>query len=284
MKKPKIVITGASGFIGRHVIQLLSENNQIEIIPLSRRVLPNFKTVSTYEDAPDGDILIHLADDSNVGSAAYNSSQFLNSSLLTTKSLSMKSYEKIIYASSALVYSDKFKTPRTVNDETSIENRYARLKKESEDIILSNPKGIVVRISNVYGMGMSSKSLIGEVLDKLKSEAVIEIRDSAPVRDFIHVNDVAEGISMIALSCISNLKNKPVYNLGTGIGTSIGELSLIMTDLAGQARRRIKFRNFNSTESCIILDSSLTEEIFGWKFRTPLELGLSKFFLKGEME
>jgi UDP-glucose 4-epimerase len=281
MSKLRVVVTGASGFIGRHVIKHLSANNQIELIPVSRRVLPNFQTVSNYADSPDGDILIHLAEDNNVERVANKNIQEINRSLETTNALTKKKYARIIYASSALVYGDKSFSPHSINDTLDLESIYARIKKDSEEVILTNPKGIVLRLANIYGSGMSKDNVISDVIKKLRFDADIEIRDPSPIRDFIWVEDVAEGISSIALSDQGKNEKSNVFNLSTGIGTSIGELARIVIDICGQSGKRIMSNNLNNTNSCIVLDSSHTEQIFGWKYRTSLRLGLSKLILSG---
>jgi UDP-glucose 4-epimerase len=281
MEKLRVVVTGASGFIGRHVVGHLLMNNQIELVPVSRQVLPNFQTVSKYSDTPGGDILIHLAEDNNVERVAKREVDYLKSALETTNALITKNYERIVYASSALVYGDKSISPHAPNDPLNIESTYARLKKDSEEIILTSPKGIVLRLANIYGLGMSKDNVISEVIEKLRHDADIEIRDSSPIRDFIWVNDVAEGITSIALSEHVICKEPNIYNLSTGIGTSVGELTRMITNISGQSGRQIMSNNSNYTNSCIILDPSHTEEVFGWKYRTPLYLGLSKLIVSG---
>ena len=62
-----VVITGASGFIGRALCEKLEEKKEYKIIKVtsSQNQMPGFYQVSNYRQSPPGDILIHLGEDSD---------------------------------------------------------------------------------------------------------------------------------------------------------------------------------------------------------------------------
>ncbi len=63
-----IVVTGCCGFIGNAVIREINQR-KLKCIPVSRTVkkhCQNHHIVKKYKEAPQGDILIHLAENSNV--------------------------------------------------------------------------------------------------------------------------------------------------------------------------------------------------------------------------
>ena len=60
----EIIITGSSGFLAKNTINKLRTHNH-KIIPLSRQSLPDIIKVKNYLNCPDGDILIHFAEEAN---------------------------------------------------------------------------------------------------------------------------------------------------------------------------------------------------------------------------
>ena len=53
----KIVITGASGFLGGYVLRLLCKYENIEVIPVTRKDIDGWCTLSDYSESPVGDVL-----------------------------------------------------------------------------------------------------------------------------------------------------------------------------------------------------------------------------------
>jgi UDP-glucose 4-epimerase len=273
--KLKIVITGASGFIGGHLIKHLSDFANTQIVPLTRRRIPNLVQVSNYADAPDGDVLIHLAEDNNLESVTNKGLTYENEALSTLRALLAKKYGRIIYTSSSTLYGDKSVIPHGIDDQIFKESPYARIKSLSENAVLSNPIGIVVRIANVYGPRMSANNVMSQILKQIPQQGDVEVGDVTPVRDFIWVQDVVEGISMLALMDLAEIGKSKMYNLGSGIGTSIGDLALLTLELAGQPERRVVSKNQTRVASSIVLDYSETTKTCGWTPQMSLRQGIA---------
>ena len=276
MQKLKIVITGASGFIGGHLVSHLSNTTNTKIVPLTRREFPNLIRVSDYADAPDGDVLIHLAEDNNLQNVTDGGLNYENEVLSTLTTLLKKRYRKVIYTSSSTLYGDKSVKLHGTTDKIYVNSQYSRIKSLSESAILKQPNGIVVRLANVYGPHMPTTNVISQILRQIPEHGDVIVRDSLPVRDFVWVRDVVDGISRLALRDFPVGRKAKLYNLGSGIGTSIGDVARLILELAGQSERCVVSKNQKHIISKIALDYADTTEVCGWIPRVTLREGLER--------
>ena len=276
MSKLKIVVTGASGFIGGHLVKSLSENSNIEVFALTRKSHPNRLNVFDYTQAPVGDVLIHLAENNNMDEVSKMGLEYENSSLNTIRSLITKKYSKIIYASSAVLYGDKSSIPHGTRDQVFVDSTYTRVKKGVEEVVLSNAHGIVLRLANVYGPKMSTSSVVSQILNQIPIPGDLVVRDIGPVRDFIWVSDVVEAIIKLSLGKVSEKPSSNIYNVGSGIGISIGELARLALDISKQPERRVVSKNHPNLKSRLILDYSKLTFACKWTPTTTLSHGLER--------
>ena len=148
---------------------------------------------------------------------------------------------KIIFSSSASVYGNINKIASEKNELKPI-NPYAKSKKKFENFLISLSKNkkikfVILRYFNVAGAdankrcgstNSSSKNLI-----KLVCEAALNRKkkiilngdnyktpDGSPIRDFIHVTDLAE-MHYISSKFIFDNKKSQIFNCGYGKGTSV---------------------------------------------------------------
>ena len=66
-----------------------------------------------------------------------------------------------------------------------------------------------------------------------------------------------------------------MYNLGSGVGTSIGDLALLTLELAGQSERRVMSKNRTRVMSSIVLDCSEMTNACGWTPQVSLRQGIA---------
>jgi UDP-glucose 4-epimerase len=279
----KIVVTGASGFIGRRVLRLLRKHSQVDLIPVTRQQIPNWCCITDYAQSPLGDVLIHLAENSDRGQVADLGTPYEESISKSLSALLAKSYQRIVYASSAVLYGDADTRAHLTMDPVSLSDAYTRVKYQSEVAILNSPGGIVARLANVYGSGMSENNVMSAILHQIPGSGVLSVMDAEPVRDFISADDVAKGIVSLALRDSKAGNTGGLYNLGTGIGTSIGVLARMALEIAGQSDRRVGTQTVTSKQSSLVLDYSQTTHDCGWEPKTTLHQGL-KELLKNRKE
>lgn len=276
---PPVVVTGASGFLGAAVVAELARRGA-NIIAVSRQAPPHRPGVAVvrlgdYHDtpAPSGAILIHLAEESAADVVSdTNGSQATQ----LMGALLAKGYGRAIYASSAVVYGEGERRPRLPTDITAGSGPYVVTKLACEALVLNTPNGVVARLANIFGPGMTTGTVVDDILSQLAEEggpgrAPLIVQDPAPVRDFLWIEDAAAGLADMALG-----ESVGIFNLGSGVGWSIGQLAATASRLAGQERRGVVAGSAREGRSHLVLNIAETKAAFGWRPRVSVEDGLRR--------
>lgn len=265
---PQVLITGASGFLAKSVIKELKQQ-ELEVIAVSRHRTDTIGVknilVQSYFDIPayDGAVCIHLAEPSLVSQGQENSVD----SVELAKSLLNKGFRKIIYASSAVVYGSSDNFCHTEESLVHPDTAYASRKIKTEQIFRDH---VIARISNVYGNGMSSKNVFSDILAQLDKDGPLIVRNAAPIRDYVHVKDVAR-----ALVKMTTMDKYGIFNVGTGIGTSVHDLANIILKSRNMSNKVIHSLSGPSLDAdCLVLNVSKIEKEFGWRPEIELNSGV----------
>ena len=254
----KVLVTGGAGYIGAHVSELLQENGY------SVRIFDDFsngldKRVKEFKDIFNGDItdreavlksmdgmdaVIHLAAKKAVGESVSNPLKYYTNNVGGTMNvlaaMSLKKVNKLVFSSSAAVYSPSEKDAIEESDPTDPLSPYGATKLLSEQLIskVGQAEGfstISLRYFNVVGskkveFGDNSRdNLVPKVFAAFKEGKSPEIygadyptKDGTCIRDYIHVQDLAEA-HLVALKQLDT-KVDGVYNVGSGTGYSVKEI------------------------------------------------------------
>jgi nucleoside-diphosphate-sugar epimerase len=275
-----VVVTGASGFIGSALVAELLERG-ISVYAVSRRrVLKtgSLKTaiVNKYDETPcpANSTIIHLAETSNSAAANTSGKQYVAEVKQQTSALLAKKFDRFIYVSSGTVYRKGAFLPRLPTSETLSENIYTEAKIAAEGLV-RRAGGVIVRLSNIYGPPPKPGTVIADILNQIPGEGPLRIKDVASARDYLWIGDAAKGLNDIALGATAG-----VFNLGTGIETTAGDLAKIALAHAGQPERQV-VASINSepdSTDSIALDATSTTHMFGWKPTICVDEGISLLF------
>ena len=229
----KILLVGASGFIGSSVKKLLDISAH-KVTSTSRSVRPGFVKFDAKDKDKSLSILKEISPDvvvnfawNTIGEGYLDSSQNLNS-LEWNSSLfniiSECSIRKFISLGSAAEYA-----PRPVltgqNQLSPIgDSPYASTKIEALRLFLEIDKSAVpyliwARVFQAYGPGQSHQRLIPTILNHVKNQQVFRLNYPNLNLDWIHVMDIASSIVYLIE------KDSPTQvDIGTGSPTSNQEL------------------------------------------------------------
>ncbi len=136
-------------------------------------------------------------------------------------------------------------------------------------------------ITNLYGehdvfgeyRSHVAAALIKKFADAVKTGArkVVCWGTGAPVREFIYVGDAAEAVARL----LETDSTEPV-NIGTGIGTTIKELSELVARLTGFTGEIVWDTSKPDGVGRKVLDVTRMKRVLGWEPPTSLEAGLQK--------
>ncbi|WP_428026143.1 NAD-dependent epimerase/dehydratase family protein [Arcobacter sp.] len=238
----KILVTGATGFIGNHLIKELLKDINNEIIATSRDIkkvtrcewfskvkyisydLNNTDVLNLFEYFDKPDRVIHLAWD---GLPNYNDLIHIEKNLFSNyhfiKNLISNGLKDITIIGTCFEYG-------LVNGclsedlQTNPSNSYAIAKDSLKKFIEELKKQYDfnykwVRLFYMYGEGQSEKSVIA-LLNKamLNGEKEFSMSGGEQLRDYLHIQEVASNISKISLQ---NIINNQVINCCSGEPISI---------------------------------------------------------------
>jgi nucleoside-diphosphate-sugar epimerase len=268
----QVAITGASGFLGRELSSRLRASGH-EVSALSRRAGPGLDFVQDYARDVHAEVIVHLAETSDRRAANAAGDNYERQALATLRALLGSGARRFVYASSAALYGDESARARRTDDPVLATDTYSRLKLASEGLVLSAPgvEGVVARITNLYGAGMSDANVVSRILAQIPGHGPVQVLDDGPVRDFLWVGDAAR-----ALQAMVEGRAGGVFNVGSGGGTSVRDLALLALRAAGQPDRGVEALQPSSRPSTLVLDPTLTRRTFDWQPETSLSLGLDR--------
>lgn len=284
MKILSVMVTGAEGFIGSHLIKALRQNESLKIIPVDHKLGHELLNKETLDSLPSADIIIHLAAKMSVTSAwddpyaVYNMN--INATLNMLEFARKRKVEKFIYPSS-YVYGPPQHLPIDEKHPLGANNPYTRSKLLGEQLcrFYSEDYGIptvVFRIFNVYGPGLSSFFLIPTIINQLATRKIV-LKDPTPRRDYIYISDVVSAFQQAMYLPVSGLE---VFNLGHGASYRISEVVNLIMKISGikcDVTYSIEQRKNEIPD--IVADIMKARRQLNWAPKVSLEDGLRETLL-----
>jgi GDP-4-dehydro-6-deoxy-D-mannose reductase len=238
----RVLITGVSGFVGRHVVRrLLAEGDRVSATYWGDN--PSVPGVELFEaDIEDRDQLarvvertrpeavIHLAGLSHVGESWNRPGDYFRVNVLGTENvLRAARGTRVLVASSAEVYGAVPEDEQPIPEEQPVApgSPYALTKAAAERlaVALGDGRAVIVRSFNLVGAGQALRFALPSFAAQLaairagRSEPVIRVGNLSARRDFVHVAAAAEAYALLA----HRGEGGGVYNLASGRALSIAE-------------------------------------------------------------
>jgi UDP-arabinose 4-epimerase len=253
-------VTGGAGYIGSHLCKTLRTAGLLPITvdnlvtgssenvkwgPLIELDLRDYRSMVKKLNDFKFSAIFHLAASAYVGESQQNPLKYYENNLSSTinvaKYLNEHNIPSLVFASSCSVYGN---VDSKLISETSLVapmNVYAETKQICEKIIMNSVRRTdqswaILRFFNVSGVDPEGElgerhepetHLIPRMIGCIRSRDTLEIYsegdeaiDLTPIRDFVHVTDIAKG-NILALKYLQGTGKSFIVNLGSGQGNSV---------------------------------------------------------------
>jgi nucleoside-diphosphate-sugar epimerase len=224
----RILVTGARGFIGRALLDLLEGTGEEALVV--ERPSPQQLRRLAREMAPDAAVhLGFVAPDGDDIESSIAINRELQHALLD----GLPSDAVAVVAGSAAEYGPVDGMAR-ISEDVPLRPiaAYGTVKAVLERDALAHPRPVVwLRIFNVLGPGQPSGYPVADWIEQIAEieragGGALETGDLRPVRDFLDVRDVAA-----ALRAACAIRSRLAANVGSGAGVSLRELAQSLCDL-----------------------------------------------------
>lgn len=296
-KNKNIVITGGSGFLGKHLVKKISSLNPKKIFIPTREKFDLRSYESCLKAFKNADVVIHLA--ANVGGIGYNRQHpadlFDDNILIGVNSMraaKQTGVKKFVAIGTICEYPKMtpvpFKESNLWNgypEETNAPYGMAKKMLLVQSLAYFEQykfNSINLLPVNMYGPGDNFDegsshvipALIKKFLNaKYKNKPSVEVWGTGKAtREFIYVEDVAQAIILAT----EKVNSPQPINIGSGREISIKELVRIVKRTVGYKGKVIWNTKMPDGQPRRKLDTTLAKKLFEFKSSTDFEEGLKK--------
>lgn len=306
-KFKKILVTGADGFIGAHLVEHLIKNgNNVKAFVQYN----SFNFWGWLENIPDklkSDLEIFsgdIRDAHGIKTAMKGCDCVLNLAALIAIPYSYHSpdtyidtnikgalnvvqaarelgIEKVVQTSTSEVYGTAQFVPITEKHPLHGQSPYAASKIGADQIAMSffysfGVPVAIIRPFNTYGPRQSARAVIPTIITQIaKGERKIKLGALSPTRDFNFVMDTVRGFEAVAFS---EKSVGEVINIGSGFEVSIGDTAKLIAEVMNADIEIIsdeeRLRPEKSEVNRLLADNSKAKKLLGW---TPEYGGIEGF-------
>lgn len=135
---------------------------------------------------------------------------------------------RVVFTSTGAIYDPEITTALNENSNISTKDVYGLTKHTGERLVehyvrKGRGQAVIARLFNAVGRRETNPHLIPAIMEQLlNGDRHIELGNLYPRRDYIHVEDIAEGL--FALGMMETEEPIDIFNIGSGVEFSVGEL------------------------------------------------------------
>lgn len=303
----RVLVTGATGFIGSHLTELLVEHgcsvrafakynfqndwgwldhsklkDDIDIFSGDIR---DYDAVSAA--AADVEVIFHLAALIGIPYSYTSPLAYIKTNIEGTYNILQAAKErrlkKVIVTSTSETYGTAQYIPIDEKHPLVGQSPYAASKIAADQLAISYYRSfdlpvVIARPFNTYGPRQSARAIIPTIITQLLSgQKTLNLGNLTPTRDLNYVEDIVRGFLRLAES---DRVYGQITNLGSNTEVAISELVNLLIKLTGQTSEIVieaeRIRPEKSEVNRLVCDNKKMTELTGWQSKYSLEEGLKK--------
>ena len=284
----RVLVTGGAGFIGSHLVDALIGRGDvvtvIDDLSTGRRAHVAAGATLIEHDirepfATDAEVVFHLAAQADVGTSmerpAFDAAVNVVGTVNVLEAARASGAAVLFASTGGAIYGD-VNHPAAEDDHRRPVSAYGIAKLCAEEYVagwarIHRLATCVLRLANVYGPRQSATlegGVVAILLERMRDDDETWVfGDGEQTRDFVHVSDVVGA----ALSAIGHTG---VFNVGTGVETSIAELHRLCREISGNAAPPSYGPTRAGDARRSVLDIGRASRELGWSPAVALEAGL----------
>ena len=304
-----VVVTGAGGFIGSHLVErLLDEGATVRAMLrytsrgqrgcldlLPERALDGVAVTlgdvrdfdAVREIARGADAIFHLAALIGIPYSYEHPQEVIDTNIIGTSNVllaarELSTLQRVVLTSTSEVYGSALRVPMDENHPLQAQSPYAATKIAGDALGLSFHRAFglpvtIVRPFNAYGPRQSARAVIPTIIAQALTGGPLRLGTLDTTRDFTFVADTARGFVAVAAA---DAAVGEVVNVGSGAEVSIRDVvakagAVVGRELSVEGDEQ-RMRPQASEVSRLLSDSSKAQRLAGWRPEVPLEEGLRR--------
>jgi nucleoside-diphosphate-sugar epimerase len=301
MKRAPVLVTGAEGLLGSHIVRVLTDTADQPVVAITRRTNPpalpgvQWRTVDLLESTEvqgladvGAGVIVHAA--AILPRSLHDADAAQSNLKMDTHVLQLAActHASLIYLSSQSVYEHE-PTPWCETQRVQPTSAYAACKFFSELAVRVLPASAVLRISSPYSAVDSSRPgvLFHFVREAVAGRPLTVIGNGERTQDFVHGVDVARAVSAVLREWSEqpDSNRHDVFNIASGKAVSMNQLAKQALSCCGTGRIEHSGEDRHDDHRADLSIAHAAASL-GWQPQIGLDTGLAQLVrrLRGSHE